>query len=325
MDSTKYLVYKTTNIKSGKFYIGVHQTQDINDGYLGSGLLLRRSIEKHGEDNFKREILFSFDNPDDMFKKEKELVDKNFISREDTYNLAIGGKGGWRGAEADLKQSLKMRGRKASPETRKKMSESRKGKKLKKPRSSPARRGYTGYNKGKVAVYKDGVGIYVEKSSVEQYLQEGYTSEMPKEMCQTRSHKVSEEAKALISERVKNYYKTHDNPRKGVVVSDKTRKKMSEAGKARPHISEATRAKLSKQSKGRIVSAETRKKIGDKNRGREGATKRYKTIYNRESLKERRVDMTVLDTFLAEGWVLGRSPRTKEKISNHAKKLKLED
>ena len=52
-----YLIYKTTNLLDGKYYVGCHQTKNPNDGYLGSGKHLKRAIKKYGFDNFKVEIL----------------------------------------------------------------------------------------------------------------------------------------------------------------------------------------------------------------------------------------------------------------------------
>jgi len=86
-----YTIYKITNKLNGKFYIGKHQTKDLNDGYMGSGKVLKRAIEKNGIDNFKKEILFIFDNEQEMNAKEKELVTLNEMS----YNLCPGGKGGF--------------------------------------------------------------------------------------------------------------------------------------------------------------------------------------------------------------------------------------
>jgi len=90
-----YTVYKTTNLINGKFYIGTHKTKDPNDSYLGSGKLLGLAIEKYGRDSFRKDVLFVFDNPADMFAKEAELVTEEFLSENNTYNLKVGGSGGF--------------------------------------------------------------------------------------------------------------------------------------------------------------------------------------------------------------------------------------
>jgi len=86
-----YTIYKITNTVNNKFYIGMHKTKDLNDGYMGSGKLLKRAIKKYGINNFTKEILFVFDNEQDMINKEKELVEVS----EQSYNLCEGGKGGF--------------------------------------------------------------------------------------------------------------------------------------------------------------------------------------------------------------------------------------
>jgi len=58
----KYLVYMITNKVNGKRYIGCHKTDDVDDGYMGSGKLIRRAIKKYGSENFAKEVLATFKN-----------------------------------------------------------------------------------------------------------------------------------------------------------------------------------------------------------------------------------------------------------------------
>lgn len=88
-----YLVYQITNLVNQKIYIGIHGTDDLEDGYMGSGSRLQRAIKKHGIKNFQKNILFEYDNPDEMIAKERELVDRKFIARKDVYNIKLGGEG----------------------------------------------------------------------------------------------------------------------------------------------------------------------------------------------------------------------------------------
>lgn len=90
-----YTIYKITNQVDGKIYIGSHKTSKLDDGYMGSGKYLKAAQKKHGIDIFDKEIMFVFDNADDMYKKEAEIVNEDFLVTENTYNLKIGGFGGW--------------------------------------------------------------------------------------------------------------------------------------------------------------------------------------------------------------------------------------
>jgi hypothetical protein len=69
----------------------MHKTNNLEDGYMGSGKLIRRAIQKYGVQNFTKEILHIFDNEDEMKTKEKEVV----VINEMSYNLCEGGKGGF--------------------------------------------------------------------------------------------------------------------------------------------------------------------------------------------------------------------------------------
>lgn len=89
-----YTIYKVTNLINNKIYIGKHQTKNPHDSYYGSGYMIAAAIEKYGKENFRKEFLFIFDNEKEMNEKEKELITEEFVNREDTYNLGVGGQGG---------------------------------------------------------------------------------------------------------------------------------------------------------------------------------------------------------------------------------------
>ncbi len=95
LEKRKYFfIYKTINLINEKYYIGMHSTSNLKDGYLGSGTYLRRSIRKHGKENFKCEILEFCKDREELAKREKELVHEELIKDPLCMNLKPGGKGG---------------------------------------------------------------------------------------------------------------------------------------------------------------------------------------------------------------------------------------
>ena len=90
-----YLIYQVTNLINGKIYIGKHITNNLEDGYMGSGKLLARAKDKYGIENFKFTILMFLSNEDEMNLLERCVVTPEFCNREDTYNIMEGGSGGW--------------------------------------------------------------------------------------------------------------------------------------------------------------------------------------------------------------------------------------
>ena len=90
-----YLIYQITNNINQKFYIGKHETYNIDDDYFGSGKYLKYAIENHGIENFTKTILFELQNREEMNLLEKMVVTPEFCARKDTYNINVGGDGGW--------------------------------------------------------------------------------------------------------------------------------------------------------------------------------------------------------------------------------------
>jgi hypothetical protein len=98
-----HIIYKTTNLINQKFYIGAHSTNELNDGYMGSGFNLSAAFKKYGKQSFIKEILHIFDKPSLMFDKEKEIVSPSFLERVDVYNIVEGGYGGSNKGASGLK------------------------------------------------------------------------------------------------------------------------------------------------------------------------------------------------------------------------------
>lgn len=90
-----YLIYKTTNKINGKYYIGMHKTENLEDVYLGSGTHFKRALEKYGKENFEREILEYCNSDEEMHLAEARYITEDVVNDKNSYNLKLGGNGGW--------------------------------------------------------------------------------------------------------------------------------------------------------------------------------------------------------------------------------------
>lgn len=102
-----WYVYKTTCAINGKVYVGVHKAKKILNNYIGCGVVSdvsakRRALKikspfvqavaKHGYENFNKEILKRFDNADDAYNMEAQIVNEEWIRSGNSYNVALGGR-----------------------------------------------------------------------------------------------------------------------------------------------------------------------------------------------------------------------------------------
>lgn len=83
--------YKITNLLNEYFYYGVHNTNDLEDGYMGSGKRLRKAYKKYGIENFKKEIIKYFNTAKEAFEYEKQVVNEDLIHNPNCYNIQGGG------------------------------------------------------------------------------------------------------------------------------------------------------------------------------------------------------------------------------------------
>ena len=87
--SNRYCIYLTTNNVNGKTYVGQHKYKKLYDGYIGSGSLLRRAINKYGKDNFTIEYLET-----DLSEDEVDWLEQWYIEvLNPYYNISKGGQG----------------------------------------------------------------------------------------------------------------------------------------------------------------------------------------------------------------------------------------
>lgn len=105
-----HFTYQTKNLVNGKTYIGVHSTNNLNDGYIGCGIKRQSEAEyrarigqksplayaviKYGYANFVCTPLAFFDTAEEAYEEEKWLVTTDYIKLTDNYNNNIGGNGG---------------------------------------------------------------------------------------------------------------------------------------------------------------------------------------------------------------------------------------
>ena len=87
-----HYIYKITRV-DGKYYIGMHSTDDLDDGYFGSGQRLWHSINYHGKDKHTKEILEFLPSRKELKTRERELVNEETLRDPGCMNLAIGGGG----------------------------------------------------------------------------------------------------------------------------------------------------------------------------------------------------------------------------------------
>ena len=102
----QHFIYKTTCKLNGNFYYGMHSTNNLDDGYLGSGTRISRSIKKHGKDNHLIERLEFLESRLKLKEREAEIVNEDFIKDPSCMNLKPGGYGGFNNKEHQLKCSL---------------------------------------------------------------------------------------------------------------------------------------------------------------------------------------------------------------------------
>lgn len=88
-------VYMWTNVINGKKYIGSH-VGNPNDGYVGSGVIFKRALNKYGIDNFERVILEEVEDKKNILQREQYYLDiHDAVNDKSYYNVKRTAGGGW--------------------------------------------------------------------------------------------------------------------------------------------------------------------------------------------------------------------------------------
>lgn len=107
-------IYITTCVINNKKYLGQRKYSCGWEVYLGSGVAFTNAVKKYGRENFRREIICEANTAEELNLLEYELsVKYDVVNSDDWYNLCYGGNA--------------TNGYKFSEETRRKMSEKKKG------------------------------------------------------------------------------------------------------------------------------------------------------------------------------------------------------
>lgn len=251
-----HYVYQVRNRLNGHIYIGVRKsrvTPDHDTDYMGSGDAIKAAIIKHGIKNFEKIILSIHNTWQEALSEEAKLVTSDFVLREDTYNLTLGGFGG------------SVKGRTFSAQTRAKMSAAKKGKPGH-PHTEESKRKLSESHKGKT----------MPPVTNETRLK---LSESHKGLVKSEEHRknlsianTGKSPSAETRQKISNANKGKPSPHKGKkrpVQTPESNQKRSSALKGRS-ISEEQKLKISRANKGRVsankgkpMSDEQKKKISE--------------------------------------------------------------
>lgn len=105
-EKTIHYLYKTTCNVTGRWYIGMHSTYNLDDGYMGSGKRLRYSIRKHGVENHTKEIVEFFETREFLVEAEIKAITPEMITDKNCMNLMGGGTGGFISDEQQRHRSI---------------------------------------------------------------------------------------------------------------------------------------------------------------------------------------------------------------------------
>lgn len=279
-------IYETTNLVNGKKYIGKHKHDGFDNKYYGSGIALKRALNKYGKENFEVKIIEKIEtNQDDLDLREMYWI-KYFdaAKNKNYYNNSMGGKEeGWSGFNKAVKENGGL-----SKEHIKKLSESHKGKpsnRKGKHLSNEIKLKIIESNKNRRWVNKNNINKHIKSKELEKYLNNGWNFGRILNVKGTNHPMYGKHHTRETKEKLSKSHKGQIpwNKNKCNIYSEEILQKMRESKKGKK-ITESHKKKISEALK-------------DKNKGKRWIND---GIHNKFICKEE------LDSYLNNGWKLGQ-------------------
>lgn len=281
-----YYIYKIL-FENGEYYIGKHRTKNLNDGYCGSGIMIQQKISNGEIKKAKKIILEFYDDDDELSVAEQTILGDRYLSDSLCLNQVKGGDGGW--DEYIIKKSAHLRkGKKRSEESIEKQRKSCTGKKhtsVTKEKMSLIRKEYFKTEDGKkhkekLRELKTGREVSEEtRNKISQKAKERWEKEYNEYWTEERRMEIKEhmlkirelsnmpESRKKASEKIKEYYRTHQHPNAGKKLTEETKLKISISNKGKLKTPEHCR-KISESKKGKKLKEETKQKFSEQRKGR---------------------------------------------------------
>ena len=163
-------IYKTTNIITGKIYIGQHMSSSFDIKYKGSGISLSYAIKKYGWDNFYTEIIEECESLSQMNEREGYWIAYyNSTDKSIGYNLDSGGSNNKHSESTKAKMSKSALGKKKSPTHCQNISRAKTG------------TTHDSWQLGKVWMFKENESHLVTEEDINYYLSIGFSFGRPKQ------------------------------------------------------------------------------------------------------------------------------------------------
>ena len=313
-------IYKVTNLITGKIYVGKKKSEVfLGEEYLGSGTIIRKSIDKHGKENFMVELLDQAETKDDLNAKEKYwIAHLNCLDPKIGYNIAEGGDGGilWKPGEHPSlgKHREGLKGPKNGMFGKKRSKESCEA------QSAQLKKHWEDHPKFRII--KDGQIKYATNETFPQFEKEGWKKQKKEKRPKIPYHH-TDEAKAKISaaskgrkhsladieafkktmaskspEELALISKHKSDSHKGKLQSEETKKKRSETMKRKYAEGEVKICPyIGSWNKGREESAELRLQKSLKAKGK---------IWINNGIESKMIHPEAFKEYQEEGYIKGR-------------------